>query len=144
MKFNDKIGLYKRPHSNNIENKIGYFLNEAEKKNFKVSLNIQYSADKEHKLTKVINRQTISIIYISGYSTGEVLVENCKIDSWYIRNFSAQLGSNFYDIKPFRKETEETKLEIHKSNLDKVWFDNVSFDGYSTISLTEINLDKLH
>ena len=35
----------------------------------------------------------------------------------------------------FRKETEETKLEIHKSNLDKVWFDNVSFDEYSTISL---------
>jgi hypothetical protein len=28
----DKIGLYKRPHSNNIENKIGYFLNEAERK----------------------------------------------------------------------------------------------------------------
>ncbi len=130
----DKIGLYKRPHSNNIENKIGYFPSEAEKKNFKVSLNIQYSADKEHKLTKVINAKLLALS-MSGYSTGEVLVENCKIDSWYIRNFSAQLGSNFYDIKPFRKETEETKLEIHKSNLDKVWFDNVSFDGYSTISL---------
>jgi len=130
----DKIGLYKRPHSNNIENKIGYFPSEAEKKNFKVSLNIQYSADKEHKLTKVINAKLLALS-MSGYSTGVVLVENCKIDSWYIRNFSAQLGSNFYDIKPFRKETEETKLEIHKSNLDKVWFDNVSFDGYSTISL---------
>lgn len=128
----NKKGLYKMPYD--TINKIGYCLSDEEKKKIKVSLSVQYSADKEHKLTKIINAKLLALS-ISGYSTGELLIENCKIDSWYIRNFSAQLGANFYDVKPFRKETEETKLEIHKSNLDKVWFDNVAFDDYSTISL---------
>lgn len=128
----DKRGLYKIPYDN--LNKIGYYLNDEEKKKFKVGLSVQYSADKEHNLTKIINAKLLALS-VSGYSTGELLIENCKIDSWYFRNFSARLGANFYDIKPFRKDTEETKLEIHKSNLDKVWFDNVAFDDYSTISL---------
>ncbi len=132
-KTTEEIDLYKRPYSFEIENKIGYILSEEEKKKFKISLNIQYSADKEHKQTKIVNA-SLHGLSISGFSTGEVLIENSKIDSWYVRNFSAQLGANFYDIKPFRKESEETKLEIHKSNLDKVWFDNVSFDDYSIIS----------
>lgn len=127
-----KIGLYRRPYDS--LNKIGYYLNDEEKKKFKVSLNIQYSADKEHNLTKIINTKLLALS-ISGYSTGELLIENCKIDSLYFRNFSARLGANLYDIQPFRKDTEENKLEIHKSNLDKIWFDNVAFDAYSTISL---------
>lgn len=128
----DEIGLYKKNYLRGIE-KIGYYLTEDEKKKFKISLNVQYSADIEHKLTKIINARLLALSII-GYSTGELLIESSKIDSWYIRNFSTQLGANFYDIKPFRKDTEETKLEIHKSNLDKVWFDNVSFDDYSIIS----------
>lgn len=48
---------------------------------------------------------------------------------------TVQLGANLYDIKPFRRESEEIKLEIHKSNLDKFWFDNISFDEYLIISL---------
>lgn len=128
----EKRGIYKIPYDS--VNKIGYYPSNAEKQNFKVGLNVQYSADKEHNLTKIINAK-LSALSLSGYSTGELLVENCMIDCWYIRNFSSQLGANFYNIKPIRKETEETKLEIHKSNLDKVWFDNVAFDDYYTISL---------
>jgi hypothetical protein len=128
----DKRGIYKIPYDS--VNKIGYYLSDEEKQNFKINLSVQYSADKEHNLTKIINAKLLALS-LSGYSTGELLIENCNIDSWYIRNFSAQLGANFYDIKPFRKESEETKLEIYKSNLDKVWFDNVAFDDYSTISL---------
>lgn len=127
-----KRGIYKIPYE--TVNKIGYYPSNEEKQRFKVSLSVQYSAGKEHYLTKIINAKLLALS-LSGYSTGELLIENCNIDSWYIRNFSAQLGANFYDIKPFRKETEETKLEIHKSNLDKVWFDNVAFHDYSTISL---------
>ena len=128
----DKRGIYKIPYDS--VNKIGYYPSDEEKQNFKVSLSVKYSADKEHNLTKIINAKLLALS-LSGYSTCELLIENCNIDSWYIRNFSAQVGANFYNIKPFRKETEETKLEIHKSNLDKVWFDNVAFDDYYTISL---------
>lgn len=129
----EKVGLYKRPYSYEIENKIGYFLTEEEKKKFKISLSIQYSADKEHKLTKIINAKLLALS-INGYSTGELLIENSKIDNWYIHNFSTQLGANFYNIRPFRSEYVEKKLEIKKSNLDKVWFDNISFDDFSIIS----------
>jgi hypothetical protein len=104
----EKIGLYKIPYD--TLNRIGYYLSDEAKKKFKVSLSVLYSADKEHKLTKIINAKLLALS-ISGYSTGELLIENCKIDSWYIRNFSAQLGANFYDVKPFRKETEETNKE---------------------------------
>jgi|SRR6218665_688750 len=129
-----KYGLYTKQYSRIDETKIGYYLSEEEKKKFKINLNIKYSAEKEHSSTKIINAK-LSALSISGYSTGEVFIENCKTDNWYMRNFSATLGANFYDISPFRKKTEERKLEIHKSNLDKVWFDNIAFDEYSTISL---------
>lgn len=130
----EKTGIYKRPYSYEVENKIGYFFTEEEKKQFKIALSIQYSADKEHKLTKIINARLFALS-ISGFSTGELFIESSKIDNWYFRNLTVQLGANLYDIKPFRKESEETKLEIHKSNLDKFWFDNISFDEYSIISL---------
>ncbi len=131
---NKKTGFYKRPYSSDIENKLGYFLSEEEKKKFKVSLSVQYSADIEHKLTKIVNANLLALS-VSGYSTGELLIENSKIDNLYIHNFTTQVGSNFYNIKPFRIEQADRKFEIHKSNLDKVWFDNVSFNDYSIISL---------
>jgi hypothetical protein len=126
-------GIYKRPYSNEVENKIGYYFTDEEKKKFKLSLSLQYSADIEHKLTKIVNAK-LSALSISGYSTGELIIESAKIDNWYIHNFSTQIGSNFYNIKPFRNELTDKKLEIHKSNLDKVWFDNVSFNDFSIIS----------
>jgi len=109
-------------------------LTDEVKKKIEISLNLNYSADRGHKLTKVINAKLLSLS-ISGYSTGELSVENSEIDNWYIHNFSTQLGATFYNIKPFRKESEEKKLEIRESNLDKVWFDNFAFDDYATISL---------
>lgn len=129
----NKLGYYRRPYSNEIENKVGYYLSEEEKKKFKISLNVQYSVDKEHIATKIINAKLLSLS-INGHSTGDILIENSKIDNWYFRNFATQLGANFYNIEPFRNENKETKLEIHKSNLDNVWFDNVAFDDYSIIS----------
>lgn len=109
-------------------------LTDEVKKKIEISLSLKYSADREHKLTKIINAKLLALS-ISGYSTGELLIENSEIDNWYIHNFSTQLGATFYNIRPFRKESEEKKLEIRESNLDKVWFDNFAFDDYSTISL---------
>jgi len=129
----EEIGLYKRPYAYEVENKLGYYFTEEEKKKFNINLDIQYSADIEHKLTKIVNAK-LSALSISGYSTGELIIESVKTDNLYIHNFSTQVGADFYYIKPFRKELTEKKFEIHKSNLDKVWFDNVSFNDYSIIS----------
>ncbi|AMR40855.1 hypothetical protein A4C53_RS00635 [Elizabethkingia anophelis] len=116
------------------ENNADNCLTDEVKKKIEISLSLKYSADREHKLTKIINAKLLTLS-ISGYSTGELLIENSEIDNWYIHNFSTQLGATFYNIRPFRKESEEKKLEIRESNLDKVWFDNFAFDDYSTISL---------
>lgn len=126
-------GIYKRHYSNEVENKIGYYFSDEEKKKINLSLIVKYSADIPHKLTKIVNAK-LSTLSISGYCTGELIIENARIDNWFIRNFSTQLGCNFYNIKPFRSELTDKKLEIHKSNLDKVWFDNVSFNDFSIIS----------
>lgn len=130
----NKTGFYKKPFSSEIGNRIAYHLSEAQKKKIKINLHLKYSADREHKSTKVINAK-LSALSIGGYSTGELLIENSEIDNWFIENYSAQKGATFYNIKPFRKESKENKLEIRESNLDKVWFDNFAFDDYSTISL---------
>lgn len=128
----DKVGLYKTYYKG--PNKIGYYLSEEEKKKINISLSVSYSASKEHTFTKIINAQ-LSALSISGYSTGKLSIENCKIDNWYISEFSTQLGATFYNIRPFREEAKERKLEIKSSNLDNVWFDNVAFNDYSIISL---------
>lgn len=130
----NRRGYYRCPSSFDDLEKIQYYLSEEEKRKFKVSLNIKYSADNKHELTQIINANLLNLS-ILGYSTGELLIENCNIDNWYIRNFSTQLGAHFYNIQPYRKNSKERKLEIHKSNLDKIWFDNVAFNDYSTISL---------
>jgi hypothetical protein len=44
-------------------NKIGYYLSDEEKQKFKISLSVQYSADKEHNLTKIINAKLIGFVY---------------------------------------------------------------------------------
>lgn len=128
-----KKGIYKRSYSSEVENKIGYFFTDKEKEEFKLNLNLQYSANIPHKITKVVNAK-LSSLSIKGYSTGELFIENTKIDNLYIHNFTTQLGANFYNIKPFRSELVDKKFEIYNSNLDKVWFDNVSFNDYSIIS----------
>ncbi|MDF3078002.1 MAG: hypothetical protein K0S09_1891 [Sphingobacteriaceae bacterium] len=126
-------GLYKKPYATRIADRIGYRLTDEEKKTFKLKLSLQYSADIDHVSTKIVNAKLTSLS-ITGYSSGEVNIEGAKIDNIFIRNFSTQLPSNFYDIKPFRPELGNSKFEVHKSNLDHVWFDNVAFDSFSVIS----------
>lgn len=127
-------GIYNRLRYHQNENTLGYFLTNEIKKEFKINLFIKYSANQEHILTKIINAR-LSALSLKGYSSGELVVESSKIDNLYIRDFSSQIGANFYNIKPFRNKLDEKKIEIHKSNLDKVWFDNIYFDHYSIISL---------
>ncbi|WP_421804203.1 hypothetical protein [Flagellimonas sp.] len=137
----NKLGLHKNPYSKQVETKMTYFLSEVEKKKFKISLSVLYSADREHTLTKIINARLLDLS-LSGYANGELLIENAKVDHWYIRNLSAQSGATFYDIKPFRGDTEETQLEIHKSNLDNFRFDNIAFNDYAILSLYRNNFGK--
>lgn len=129
-----KSGFYLSPFPTTKERSLGYYLTQEEKHKLILNLYIKYSAEIENKLTKIINAK-LSSLSLSGFSTGEVQIENTRLDNFYIREFSTQLGAVFYNIKPYRHEHEDKKLEIHTSNLDKVTFDNFSFDDFTTISL---------
>jgi hypothetical protein len=126
-------GIYKRVYSTDIEKKVGYYFSDEEKKNVNISLSLYYSADMPHKLTKIKNAK-LSNLAISGYSTGELIIESAKIDNLFIHDFTSELGSSLYNIRPFRKESLDLKFEIRKSNLDKFWFEDVAFNDFSIIS----------
>lgn len=108
-------------------------LNDDQINKFKIGLDLTFSSEKSHKLAKIVNA-TLSALSLRGYSNGEVIVENSQIDNIYIHDFSTRLGCNFYNISPFREDNER-KFEIKQSNLDNVWFDNVSFNQFATITL---------
>ncbi|WP_111308844.1 hypothetical protein [Confluentibacter sediminis] len=126
----NNLGIYRRKYSHDIENKIGYFLSEEEKDSFNINLSISYSPNIDHTQTKIINARLDSLS-LKGFANGDQIVENSRINDLYIHDFSSQNGAEFYNIKP---NSVNSKLEIHKSNLDKVWFDNVSFKDYSLIT----------
>ena len=60
----------------------------------------------------------------------------------YIRGFSVDNEAVFYNISPLSKNSEKSKIEIHKSNLDKTWFDAVSFDEYKLVSFFRTRIGK--
>lgn len=132
--MDDDKGLYQTIYSKHPIDYLGYHPTAEDRERLFISLNIRYSVVSEHIQTKIINAR-LAALSIEGYCTGEVFVENSRIDDWYINEFSAQAGATFFDIVPFRKKLPERKLQIRKSNLDKAWFDNVSFDSYTIVNL---------
>lgn len=126
-------GFYLNRYTKTPENRLGYHLSNEEKMRIQISLNITYSANTEHTSTKIFNGK-LSSLSLKGQSTGDLLIENSKINNLYIHNFSTQNGTIFYNIKPFNKASNNNKVEIQKSNLDKMTFDNFSFDDYNSIS----------
>jgi len=137
----ERWGVYRVEYLEKAEDKIRYRLKEEEKLGFNISLSIAYAQEKQHNLTR-ISRAKLSALSLRGNSTGKVTIENSKIDSLYIREFSALKGCNLYNIKPNKNDAVDKKIEIHQSNLDDVWLDNVSFDSYSDISLYRNNYNK--
>jgi hypothetical protein len=71
---------------------------------------------------------------LTGNPNGKISVENTTIGNWYLSDFSPKDEVGFYNINPRKEHNEETKIGIHKSNLDNVWFDNVYFGDFGRLS----------
>lgn len=134
-----KPGLYRIPYQMVDNNKIGYRLSPEEKGKLDLHLTLKYSIGKGHLNTKIHNA-ILSALSISGYAEGEINIDNTSINSWYIRDFTVENSANFYNIHT--AANEKSKVEIHKSNLDKVWFDNVRFSSYSVVSFFRTKFGK--
>lgn len=138
---NEKRGIYRKEYQNINEDKVGYYLNNTQKKLLNINLSITYSQDDGSIETKIIN-SSLNSLSISGYSNAKISIENTKIENWFIRNFSTQKDSDFYNISPLKIDNSESKIEIHKSKLDNVWFDNIDFSEYNTVSFYRTKFGK--
>lgn len=117
------------------EEKLIKFIDEQ----IKISLKLNYKLNNEDKKTKILNANLCSL-EINGYSNGDLLIENSKIDNIYLQNFSSKNGCNFYNIQPLRQESER-KFQITRCNMKNFWFDNVLFNQYKLISFYRNKFD---
>jgi hypothetical protein len=136
-----KRGPYRINYERVDEYKIGYYLQPEEKQLFNIHLSIKYNHDEENGEVKVINSYLKSLS-LSGYSNSKISIDNSKITNWFIRDFSTQKEVNFYNICPLKNENGESKIEIHKSNLENIWFDNINFSDYNIVSFFRTKFGK--
>ncbi|MCX2680970.1 hypothetical protein OOZ15_13535 [Galbibacter sp. EGI 63066] len=109
-------------------------LTNEERNKLNIFLDLRYSPDQEHYRTRV-EHALLSGLSISGNANGELKVERSGIDRIYIHSFSVSGRASFFGIKPSGTDQEgKIHFEIRRSNLDNVWFDNVSFKEYDLVS----------
>lgn len=108
---------------------------------FDIHLSIQYNQQEENGEVKVIN-SSLNSLSLSGYSNSKISIDNTKISNWFIRDFSPQKEVNFYNISPLKNKKGESKIEIHKSNLENIWFDNINFSKYDIVSFFRTKFGK--
>lgn len=103
------------------------------RKRLGLNLYTKYNKDVPDTSTSVTNTQLDSLS-ISGSPNGKIEIESTRINKWYLYDFLPKGNISFYDIEPV-PGVSDTKIGIHKCNLDNTWFDNVNFDRYSIVSL---------
>lgn len=135
--FNEdsKTGLKLSDRHTTGEKSLHYYLTKEDKSKLNINLNLKSSAGNGHIISKIHN-SILNSLSITGNFEGEIQLENSSINNFYLHNFSTDKGAIFFDIKPRTiSDTFTTKLELHKSNLDNVIFDNFSLAKFTEISL---------
>ena len=115
---------------NNPRNKkiiIKKLLTDIEKAMLNLNVSLTYQVPGVHKNTSLRNLP-LNSISITGRSEGEISIENCKIDSVYIRNFSPKGFFTLYNIET--RGLSKGKFEVNNSNLDNTWFNSVKLNQY--------------
>ncbi len=107
---------------------------ESNEDPFKPEIALSMNSGQEHNKTE-IKGMSLNVLSISGNPAGNLLLEDIKIKSWYIHNFSPSGTVSLHSIGPITLADTENKIGIHNSKLDNVEFDNISFDNYDIISL---------
>lgn len=138
---NEKRGIVRKKHELINDNKVLYYLTPCEKNKLNISLNLKYNIDLEDISTKVNNAYLYNLS-ISGKPNGKIEIEDSNIHRIYIHDFSPKNQFLLYNIKPLDTVLSLTRFEIHKSNLDNSWFDNVDFVKYSRVSFFRTRFNK--
>ncbi|PNW25343.1 hypothetical protein [Formosa algae] len=122
-------GLYCPIYEQIEEYRIRYYLLEEQKQTLNINLSIDFSKQEDEHLK--IDNCVLNSLSLTGSANGKISIENTKTNNFYIRDFSSLSETLLYNISPY---TIESKIEIHKSNMDNTWFDNIDFKSYETLS----------
>jgi hypothetical protein len=123
-----KNKIYKEPGEIKEYN-IRYNLTESELKKTNINLNISFYNDLD--LTTTIRNFILNGLSMNGYSSGEINIENSKINQIFFHKFRSGIQFNLYNIKPWKNDS---KFEISQCSLARTWFDNIDFNGYELLS----------
>jgi len=134
---NEKKGIYRDKYSHNPDWKIRYHLSKNQKHQLNINLSVDFSSQ-DDKLLK-IEDCILNSVSLTGTAVGKISIENTKINNLFIRDFTSESDTLLYNIYPF---SEESKLEVHKSNMDNTWFDNIDFNGYKSLSFYRTRFAK--
>lgn len=129
----DRTGPYIMQGNYRFEYVWGYRLRTEEEDQLKISININFAGDVSDKST-LIEQVTLHSLALSGNPGGKVTIENVNVGNMYLSEFSPKDEASFYNIDPRSPHDEETKISIHRCNLDKIWFDNVYFGEFDRLS----------
>jgi len=130
-KSSDPTGYHLMEYNTERIYQIGYRLFKAQEALLKIAVNISYTDGKD--ASTLIENVDLRSLSLTGNSNGKLAVENTTISNWYLSEFSPKEEAGFYNIIP-RSSDEDTKISIHKCNLDKAWFDNVYFEDFDLLS----------
>lgn len=136
---NKEIGLLRRRGEVVPDYRVSYFpkLSDLELLNISFDLNFGHLFKNDGTNIKSFNLNNLTL---SGETNGKLGINNCKINNVFIHNFSPQKEFKFFQIEP---KNNQSKFEIHESNLENTWFDNVSLNRYAIVSLYKSNLSSV-
>lgn len=109
------------------KNRLKRHLTNEEKLVLKLNISITNNAKSNHIKTS-IRKLPLNSISLTGRSEGEIVIEDCKIDNVYIRNFSPKSDFIIYNLET--RGLNKGKFEVHNSNLDNTWFNSVKLNQY--------------
>lgn len=134
-------GFYIRQYEANKERRLGYRLTKMEKEMINLNFSLKFDLDKEYRETK-LEGLALNALSISGSKGIRLSAENSTVANWYLHEFLPKEDATFYGISAPAHRRADSKLEIHKCNLDKTWFDNIRFNTYSRVSFYRTKFSK--
>lgn len=131
------IGIYRHKYSKDTDWEIRYHLSPEQKKKLNINISIDFSNGEDEQLR--IEDCILNSLSLTGSANGKISIENTEINNLFIRNFRSKSDTLLYNISPY---STESKIEVHKSNMDNSWFDNIDFNGYQILSFYRTRFAK--
>ena len=107
--------------------RLRMLLTDEEKLKLNLNISLTYDTQSNHLKTTIKNL-LLNSIQLTGKTNGEIVIEDCKIDNVFFRNFSPKEDFTLYNLETRSKI--KGKFEVHNSNLDNTWFNSVKLNQY--------------